>query len=401
MSGVLSDLKVVAFTHYAAGPLTAQFIGALGAEVIKIEAPTQDLNRYAVRDHDGRFGGVSPYFVTLNRNQRTIALDLKSDIGKDIAQRLIENSDLVIENYRPGVLDRLGFGYEQLKAKKPSLIYCSISGYDLLGPSRDAPGQDLIIQALSGITMLTGSSGSNPVPVGTYAVDAYTSMQCVAGILAAVRHRDRTGTGQWVRADMMSSAIHMMAQEASYALNVDPVFTRSSSGVAHVHQAAPYAIYKTADGAIAISITPADKVSVMAKKFGVFDKISEFISDRGLLEHRDEIVAALATSIGSYSTEEALAMVSEAGAICAPVRNLAQALADPAIVASGLLRETESAYGGRYKVVAEPLHLSETPLEFGRPAPAFGEQSREILLELGFDLDAIEKLIDSRIVLES
>ncbi len=172
MSGVLSDLKVVAFTHYAAGPLTAQFIGALGAEVIKIEAPAQDLNRYAVRDHDGRFGGVSPYFVTLNRNQRTIALDLKSNVGKDIAQRLIENSDLVIENYRPGVLDRLGFGYEQLKTKKPSLIYCSISGYDLLGPSRDAPGQDLIIQALSGITMLTGSSGSNPVPVGTYAIDA-------------------------------------------------------------------------------------------------------------------------------------------------------------------------------------------------------------------------------------
>jgi len=401
MNGVLSDLKVIAFTHYAAGPLTAQYIGAFGADVIKIEAPTRDLNRYAVRDHDGRFDGISPYFVTLNRNQRTIALDLKSDIGKEIAHRLVENCDLVIENYRPGVLDRLGFGYEQLKARKPGLIYCSISAYDLFGPSRDAPGQDLIIQALSGITMLTGTSGSNPVPVGTYAIDAYTSMQCVAGILAAVRHRDRTGSGQWVRADMMSSAMHLMAQEASYALNVDPVFTRSSAGVAHVHQAAPYAIYKTSDGAIAMSISPAEKVSILAKKLGIFEQIGEFITQRGLLDHRDELVSALAASVCLYSTEDALKIVSSAGIICAPVRSLQQALEDPAIIASDVVKEAESKYGGHYKVVVEALKLSETPLGFYRPAPSFGEHSREILSELGFDTDEIAKMIEEGIVMES
>ncbi len=401
MSGVLADLKVTAFTHYAAGPLAAQFIGALGADVIKIEAPGSDLNRHLVRDRDGRFGGISPYFVTLNRNQRTIAIDLKSEAGKAIAQRLIARSDLVIENYRPGVLDRLGFGYEDLREQHPGLIYCSISGFDLMGPSRHAPGQDLIIQAVSGLATLTGSSSSPPVAVGAYAIDAYTSMQCVAGILAALRHRDRSGEGQWVRADMMSSALHLMAHEASYALNVDPELKRSSAGVAHVNQAAPYAIYGTTDGALAIGLATPDKVSVLAEKLGVLGKLEQWMSERGLWDHRDEVVAALAEALRTRSTEEGRAMAAAAGIMSSPVRTLAQALEDPATVASGLVRDANSAYAGPHRVVVEPLSLSRTPLEFTRPAPGFGEQSREILLELGFDQSEVAALIEAGAVLET
>ena len=254
MRTALDGIRVAAFTHFAAGPIAAQYFGALGADVIKVESPKMDLNRYAVRDPDDALHGVSPYFICTNRNQRCIVMDLKSDGGKEAAQRLIASSDVVLENYRPGVMDRLGLSYDDARAIKGDIIYCSFSAFDPAGPARDKPGQDLLMQALSGLASLSGWDDSPPVPVGAYVIDGFTAMQGVIGALAALRHRDATGEGQWVRADMMSTALYMMTQEASFAMNVKSMMERATAGVAHVNHGAPYGVYETKDGPVAISV---------------------------------------------------------------------------------------------------------------------------------------------------
>ena len=217
---VLDGVRIVAFTHFAAGPIAAQYLGALGADVIKVESPKRDVNRVAVRPPDANTDATSPYFLATNQNQRTIALDLKADSGREVVDRLLRNADVVIENFRPGVMERLGFGYDRLSKADPRIIYCSFSAYDPDSAARDRPGQDLLIQALSGMASLSGDRDGLPVPVGAYLVDGFTALQGVTGILAALRHRDATGEGQQVRVDMMSTALFMMAQEASYVLNV-------------------------------------------------------------------------------------------------------------------------------------------------------------------------------------
>jgi len=206
MATALSGIRVAAFTHFAAGPIAAQYLGSFGADVIKVESPQQDVNRYALRDPNGGLQGISPYYVVTNRNQRGIVIDLKKASGMSIARQLIACSDVVIENYRPGVMQRLGLDYDDARKLNPKIIYASISAYDPEGPARDRPGQDLLLQALSGIASLTGRGDGPPIPVGAYIIDGFTAMQVVAGVFAALRHRDQTGEGQWLRADMMSSS---------------------------------------------------------------------------------------------------------------------------------------------------------------------------------------------------
>ena len=191
MASALSGIRVAAFTHFAAGPIAAQYLGSLGADVIKVESPQQDINRSALRHPDGLLQGISPYFLVTNRNQRCLGLNLKTPGGLKAAKELIASADVVIENYRPGVMDRLGLGYETAKAMRPDIIYCSLSAYDAKGPARDRPGQDLLLQALSGLASLTGRGDGPPIPVGAYIIDGFTAMQGVAGILAALRYRDQ------------------------------------------------------------------------------------------------------------------------------------------------------------------------------------------------------------------
>lgn len=392
--GVLDGVRVVAFTHFAAGPIAAQYLGALGADVIKIESPHRDVNRYAVRDPEDRLNGTSPYFLSTNRNQRCIVLDLKSAEGKAVAGRLVERADVVLENYRPGVLERLGFGYEDVKAVNPRAIYCSFSAYDPTGPARDKPGQDLLIQALSGLASLTGSGNGPPVPVGAYLIDGFTSLHGVIGILGALRHRDAGHQGQWVRVDMMSTALYMMTQEASYIMNADGDPKRSSEGIAHVHQPAPYGVYETKDGPIALSVFGSgDTVRHAAQALGVEDEVGDYLSDHGLKVHRDAIAGAFGRRLKALTRDEAAALLSPTGVWVVPVRSVTEALEDPAIVASDIVKEYTPAWGQQHRVVVEPLKMSESPLSTERPAPDHGEHTVEILAELGYSPEESETLI--------
>jgi crotonobetainyl-CoA:carnitine CoA-transferase CaiB-like acyl-CoA transferase len=398
MSGcaVLAGRRVIALTHFAAGPIAAQYLGALGADVIKIESPQRDLNRHAVRDVQDTLHGLSPYFICTNRNQRGISVDLKHPDGKAIAQRLIAGADVVLENYRPGVLDKLDLGYESARLLNSKIVYCSFSAYDALGPARNRPGQDLIIQALSGLAALSGRADAPPAPVGVYAIDGFTAMQGVIGVLGALLHRDRTGEGQWVRADMMSTALYMMAQEASYVLNTTGGTRRSAAGIAHVHQAAPYGVYETRDGPIAISLFGGvEALRKLASALGILGAIEAHLTERSVMERRDDIAHAIAAVLRPMSKAQAISRLADAGAWAVPVCSLEEALADPAVEAAGTVLKLHSSIAGEHRVVGEPLRMSATPLDTSRAAPGHGEHTIEILRALGLDPGAIDALVKS------
>jgi crotonobetainyl-CoA:carnitine CoA-transferase CaiB-like acyl-CoA transferase len=400
MTGVLSGIRVAAFTHFAAGPLVAQCLGDLGADVVKVEALWRDLNRYAIRDAE-KLQGISPYFLATNRNQRAIMLDMKAPAGREVARRLAAQADVLIENHKPGAMARLSLGYEDVKAFNPDIVYCSCCAYGQDGPGRDDPGQDLLLQARTGIASLTGRGGGPPTPVGAYVIDAYASLYLTIGALAALRHRDATGEGQWVQMDMMTAALHMMAQEAAYVMNVKPVPERSSAGIAHVDQAAPYGIYATRDGHIVISLGDAQAVGRVADILGVRDEIAAFLTERGLREQRDAVAAGLAKGIATLTTQEALAKLAGTGIVgIAPVRTLPEAIEDPVVRYAGLIKEMTSRYGGTYRIIGSPLKLTGTPITELRPAPGPGQHSVEVLRELGYSDAEIEKLLAEKVAVQ-
>jgi crotonobetainyl-CoA:carnitine CoA-transferase CaiB-like acyl-CoA transferase len=402
MAVALDGIRVAAFTHFAAGPIAAQYLGALGADVIKVESPQQDINRYALRHPDGLLQGISPYFLAINRNQRCLVLDLKSSEGLKVARDLIARSDVLIENYRPGVMERLQLGYEHAKAINPKIVYCSLSAYDATGPGRERPGQDLLLQALSGLASLTGRGDGPPIPVGAYIIDGFTAMQGVAGILAALRYRDQHGAGQWVRADMMSSALFLMSQEASYILNADPNPQRSRDGIAHVNQSAPYGVYEAKDGPIVIStFGGVPMVRKLAQALGILDTIEPYLNEHDLRFKRDEVARHISDALIKLTRQEAIALIEPTGTWTVAVRSLADALEEPAVVASGIVRTFDADYGGAYRIVVEPLKMTETPIISDRPAPGHGEHSREVLNGLGYSAAEIDRLIASAVTFES
>ena len=395
MRCVLNGIRVAAFTHFAAGPRVAQFLGALGADVIKVEPPAGEASRTLIRDAEGRFGGQSPSFVTLNRNQRGIALNLKSEGGREAAHRLVDSADVLVENFKPGALTRMGFGYDAVRETNPKIVYCPISGYNPTGPRAKDLGQDMLLQGASGMASLSGRENAGPAPVGVFAVDAYTAMINVIAILAALRHRDATGEGQLVHADMMSSALHMMMEEVSYVLNVDPDTTRSSSYAGHPQSKAPYGAYTAKDGRFVLSLGTPEQLRVLADALDLTGEIGELITELGQRRNRDAIGAALTRRFAAMTLAEIEIAVGKSGIWMGPLNSLTEAVEDPSVVASGLIGTHETPLFGPHRYVKEPITLTASPLVQNRAAPALGEHTREVLTELGYDDKTIDALISA------
>lgn len=397
MSGNLDGIKVAAFAHFASGPTAAQTLGDFGADVIKIESPWRDLNRHGIVEED-KLDGISPYFLALNRNKRDIVLDLKNTDGNQVAVKLLEWADVVIENHHPGAMAKLGLGYEDAKKVNSDIIYCSCSAYGQEGPWRDRPGQDLLIQASSGLASMSGRDGDPPVPVGGYVVDAYTAIFMVSGILAALHYRTKTGKGQWIQIDMLSAVLHMLSQEATYIMNLDPEPRRSKAGIAHMHQSAPYGVYETSDGYIAMSLAEPAVVGSLAEELNVYEKVRPYLTKRDMRIHKDLIASVLAGALKGLSTEDALNRLKSVGIWCEPVRRFVDTLKLTEVNQTGMIVTIDSNYGGTYKTIDNPLRFSEAPASISRPAPAWGEHSREILEELGYSSSEIERLIKEKAV---
>jgi crotonobetainyl-CoA:carnitine CoA-transferase CaiB-like acyl-CoA transferase len=371
----LDGVRIAAFTQFLLGPAAVQYLADLGADVIKVENPDGGAWERRWAGADTFPGGVSAFFMLANRNLRSICLDLKSPAGHDAALKLIASSDIVVENFRPDVMDRLGLGYEDARKVRADVIYASASGYGADSPYRDLPGQDLLVQGLSGLGWLAGTRAADPVPAGAAVVDQHGAALLALGLLAALIHRDRTGDGQKIEVTMVQAALDLATEPVVYHLNGGKI-ERPVEPVADTFHAAPYGFYRTRDGHIAISMSP---VTRLLEALGAQSDVGGLPA----FEDRDRIRAALGAFVEALSTEDVIARLRAHGVWCARVNSLEEALADPALAHLRPILEMDVPGAGRVKVLKHPVRYGAGEPELRRTPPAAGEHTDEVLAELG------------------
>jgi crotonobetainyl-CoA:carnitine CoA-transferase CaiB-like acyl-CoA transferase len=387
-NGPLHGIRVLDFTQYMQGPWATQLLGDMGADVVKVEPPGGgDWERGYTFD-DVWPGGESALFLAMNRNKRSIVVNLKSDAGRELALRLAAGADVIVENARPGVMDRLGVGYERMRKRNPAVVYASATGYGSSGPYRSRPGQDLLVQALSGLVSITGRAEGAPVPSGTAIADEQGARALVIGILLALFHRERTGRGQRVETNLLDVLIDCQCQEVAAYLNGGREPQRSRSGLAHAMAPAPYGIYATKDGFLALAMMPMPRLASILEE----PELAEFPDLRSAYEHRDEIKERLDRIFLSRTTGEWLDVLEAHDVWCAPVHTYSAMVADPQVVHNGIITEVHHPDAGRLRMTGIPIRLSDSPGAIRRPAPRFGEHTDEVLAEGGWSREQIEDL---------
>ncbi len=391
MAGALDGIRILDFSQMMMGPWATQLLGDLGADVIKVERPGVGEWERSLAAMGELLEGDSPFFLAMNRNKRSLTLNLKHPVARQVIDKLIPEIDIVVENFRPGVLDRLGYGYERLAEINPRLIYCSASGYGSTGPYVDRPGQDLLIQALSGIAAHTGPATEPPTPTGTSICDAMASMMVSTGVLAALQSRERTGQGQKVEVDLLSTAIAIQCQEAVAYLNGMPRWERSAAGIAQPWIAAPYGIYATSDSFLALAMNPLGVLGELLE----LPEVAEYEGDAGrAYSDRDRIRRLLEVRLLERTTDDWLTLLATRDVWCAPVKDFDGVFSDPQVQAVEMVATVEHPRIGELKVIRTPLSFSQTPPSIRRPPPLVGEHSEEILHELGYEDDAIAAMHD-------
>jgi len=393
--GVLTGYRVVDCSIAMAGPFAAQRLGDLGADVIKVEPTAGEWQRFAAAG--GATGNkINVSFLSLNRNKRSLAVDLKSPAGKDVVMRLVATADVFLQNYRPGVAARLGLDYESLRKINPRLVYVSISGYGEEGPYRDRPGQDLLLQAMSGAMLSAGREGEPPTPAGQYLADAVTASTAFEGVLAALLHRERTGEGQLVTVNMLDALTTLQMQELSvYTVGGIPQ-KRGEQPNAHVYIRAPYGIFATSDGYIALAFAD---LEVLGKLIGEpsFTGLNPEVDG---WTRRDELYAKTEARLQTNTSEHWLTELLAAGVWAGPVYGYEDLVNDPQIAFNETFIEYDHPTEGHVKMPGFPYKFSATPARVDRGAPLVGQHSREILDELGITTDAIDELLESGAVAE-
>ncbi|MTH62265.1 CaiB/BaiF CoA transferase family protein [Paracoccus litorisediminis] len=387
--GILDGITVLDCSIAMAGPFAAQRLGDLGANVIKIEPLTGEWQRHAPAG--GITGNkINVSFLSLNRNKRSLAVDLKSEGGKQVLQKLVETADVFIQNYRPGVAARLGVDYDSLAAVNPRLIYVSMSGYGEDGPSAKRPGQDLLLQAMSGAMLSAGREGEAPTPAGQYLVDAITAYTAFEGALAALYHRERTGEGQKVEVNMLDAITTIQMQELSvYTIGQKPQ-TRSAEPHAHVYIRSPYGIFGTNDGKFIALAMP--NFAGLARALDA-PHLAELDETSAGWEQRDETFALVRAAIARFSQSDALARLEAEGIWVGPVYGYSDLLADPQIAHNGTFIEYDHPTEGRVKTPGFPIRFSKSPSELRYGAPLTGQHTDEVLSAAGYDAAEIAALV--------
>lgn len=394
--GILAGYRVLDCSIAMAGPFAAQRLGDLGADVVKVEPVTGEWQRHAAA---GGAGGnrINVSFLSLNRNKRSLAVDLKDPAGKEVLRRLVAGADVFLQNYRPGVADRLGVDYASLAAINPSLVYVSISGYGEDGPYSQRPGQDLLLQAMSGAMLSTGRAGEAPRAAGQYLVDAVTASTAFEGVLAALLHRERTGEGQLVTVNMLDAVTTLQMQELSVHTVGGLAQSRSEEPHAHVYIRAPYGAFQTADGYIVLAFP---SLKTLGEILGE-DTFLSMEDEEHSWTHRDEIFSRTSSRLLARTSRHWLDAFEAAGIWAGPVYGYADLVDDPQIRHNGTFVTYVHPTEGRVKVPGFPYKFSATPPRIDRGAPLTGEHTREILREAGLDNGAIEELLASGTVAET
>ena len=388
----LEDVTILDFSHLLQGPFATQLLADMGANVIKVEPPGRgDLFRTLTFNNRWVGGSESPNFLAWNRNKRSLAVDLKAPAAKTIVYRIGARADVVVQNFRPGVLAKLGFGYEDFRKINPRIIYCSGSGYGESGPYVSRPGQDMLIQGLTGVAAATGRGDGPPVPVGAGFSDQVGAMNMVYGILSALYWRERSGQGQEIRVDLLSGMLAHQSQEMLMAMNFQQDFQRPSSGIGHPGMDAPFGVYPTTDGWVTIAMSPYKRlVSVLGD-----ESLLAYDHPKDLFEKRDEIWEKLAQLTKTWTTADLMKAMLAVDIWCGEVKTHLEAEVDPQVQHMGIISSYEHPVAGRVKVVAPAVKMSVTPAEIRRPAPLIGQHSREILEEFGFCASEVEEFMAS------
>jgi crotonobetainyl-CoA:carnitine CoA-transferase CaiB-like acyl-CoA transferase len=388
----LEDVTVLDFSHLLQGPFATQLLADMGANVIKVEPPGRgDLFRTLTFNNRWVGGKESPNFLAWNRNKRSLAVNLKAPAAKTILYRIGEQADVVVQNFRPGVLAKLGFGYDDFCKINPRVIYCSGSGYGETGPYVTRPGQDMLIQGLTGIAAATGRGDGPPVPVGAGFSDQVGAMNMVYGILSALYWRERSGQGQEIRVDLLSGMLAHQGQEMLMAMNFQQDFQRPCSGIGHPGMDAPFGVYPTADGWVTIAMSPYKRL------VGVLGDESLLVYDnpKDLFEKRDEIWEKLAQLTKAWTTADLMKAMLAVDIWCGEVKTHLEAEVDPQVQHMGTISSYDHPVAGPVKVVAPAVKMSATPAEIRRPAPLIGQHSREILEEFGFSANEVAEFMAS------
>jgi crotonobetainyl-CoA:carnitine CoA-transferase CaiB-like acyl-CoA transferase len=378
---LLSGVRVLSFTQWLLGPAAVQYLGDMGADVIKVERPGPGAWERSWAGGQTFVNGVSACFLLTHRNVRSLAVDLKRPEGQAVARRLIETADVLVENYRPGVMDSLGLGYEEVRQLRPELVYASASGYgEDEGPYRDLPGQDLLVQSLTGLVSATGRADDIPTPAGAAVVDQHAGLLLAAGILGALVQRGRTGRGQRVEVNMVEASLDLQLEPLVYHMN-GGVVRRPRAPLGSTFHEAPYGIYATRDGHIALSLSP---VKLISEALGSPPELAEFESPSIVMDRRDEIYEALRPHLLEYDTDTLVTALRGHGVWCAPVNDYEQVLEDPGVRHIDPTLEVEHPDAGPVRLLKHPIHYSTGEPTVRRPPPRVGEHNAEILEELGF-----------------
>ena len=388
-TGPLAGLKVVDVTHMLAGPYCTWLLGSLGADVVKVEHPERGDFTRSIAPHRE---GMSLYFASVNRNKRSLGLDLKKEDGKAVMRRLVASADILVENNRPGVMERLGLGYAALKEVNPRLVYASISGFGHTGPYRERPAFDAVVQAMSGLMSITGEAGRGPVRVGTSVGDITASLFATVGILAAVQERARTGEGTYVDVAMLNSQISLLENAFSRFLNTGSVPARI--GTRHP-LVTPFQAFETADDPLVVCCDTERQWQALC---GVLDRPelpsdSRFADGTARTNNHAALEPILAERFRECRRSTWLPLLAAADVPSGPVNTIADAAQDPQIAARGMI---VGSAGGRY--AAQPIHMHSLDRKSDRPAPTLGADSYDILTEIALSPAEIAELRRTRVI---
>lgn len=375
----LDGVRVLDVTQVMAGPYCAMLLADFGADVIKIEPPAGD----STRQMPGAVGPDSPSFNAVNRGKRSIVLNLKTPEGREIVARLARTSDILIENYRPGVMDALGLSYSALAATNPRLIYASISGYGQTGPHARKGGFDLIAQGVSGIMSITGEPGGPPVKAGVPLTDLGAGLFALVGILAALESRHRTGLGQRIDTSLVDAGVALSVWEATEYFAGAGV--PAALGSAH-RMNAPYQAIQCADGYITIGAANERLFRRLCDVLGHTEWLTrpEFADNAARVQHRAELATRIESVMREQPRAHWLALLEANDIPCGPINDYAQVFADPQVLAREMVVDVEHPTLGALKALGSPIKMSATPPNVTRRAPLLGEHTREILGEAGY-----------------